>query len=189
MTIEDAYELALDRDPAHPDCVAMQAREPNVEGEGEIGLAELVRWALRMCPDRVIVGEVRGPEFIPMCNAMSQGTDGSMATVHASSSKGVFTKLAAYAAQSPQRLGLEATNLLLAAAVHLVVQLAWDPAGRRVVSSIREVLDADGPQVVSNELFTPGPDRRAVPAVPLRRSTLDDLVSAGFDPGRWGWAG
>ncbi len=86
VTIEDALELGLDRDPeAHPDAVAMQAREPNVEGEGEVTQADLVRWALRMSPDRVLVGEIRGAEVIPMCNAMTQGNDGSMATLHANS--------------------------------------------------------------------------------------------------------
>ena len=94
VTIEDALELGLDRDrEAHPDAVAMQAREPNVEGEGEVTQADLVRWALRMSPDRVLVGEIRGAEVIPMCNAMSQGNDGSMATLHASSSKGAFSRL------------------------------------------------------------------------------------------------
>ena len=74
ITIEDSLELCLDWDTAaHPDVVAMQSREPNTEGEGEITLAELVRWALRMTPDRVLVGEVRGAEVIPMLNAMSPG--------------------------------------------------------------------------------------------------------------------
>ena len=101
ITIEDSLELCLDWDTAaHPDVVAMQSREPNTEGEGEITLAELVRWALRMTPDRVLVGEVRGAEVIPMLNAMSQGNDGSMTTIHASSSRGAMLKLAAYAAQS-----------------------------------------------------------------------------------------
>src|SRR6266498_662817 len=99
------------------DAPAMQAREANIEGAGEISQAELVRTALRMSADRVIVGEVRGPELVPMLNAMSQGADGSLGTLHASSSRGVFTKLAAYGAQAPERLGLDATNLLLAEAV------------------------------------------------------------------------
>ena len=115
VTIEDALELGLDRDrEAHPDAVAMQAREPNVEGEGEVTQADLVRWALRMSPDRVLVGEIRGAEVIPMCNAMTQGNDGSMATLHASSSKGAFSRLATYAVQAPERLPLEATNLMVA---------------------------------------------------------------------------
>lgn len=183
ITIEDAFELGLDRDPQHPDVIAMQAREANVEGEGAISQAELVRWALRMSPDRVIVGEVRGPEVVPMCNAMSQGNDGSMATLHASTSRGAFTKLASYAAQATERLPLEATNLLVASALHFVVHLAEARDDRtRVVSSIREVVDADDKQVISNEVYRPGPDGRAIPGVPLRADTVERLAEAGFDP-------
>jgi pilus assembly protein CpaF len=186
ITIEDSLELALDWDAAaHPDVVAMQSREPNTEGQGEITLAELVRWALRMTPDRVIVGEVRGSEVVPMLNAMSQGNDGSMTTIHASSSRGAMLKLAAYAAQSPEHLTLEDTGLLIAGAIHVVIQLAWDTSGRRCVSSIREVTDADGRQVVSNEVFAPGPDRRAIPAVPPRAATMEELAAAGYRPGGW----
>jgi Flp pilus assembly CpaF family ATPase len=210
VTVEDAFELGLDSDPAvHVDVTALQAREANVEGEGAVTQADLVRWALRMSPDRVIVGEIRGPEVIPMCNAMSQGNDGSMATLHASSSAIAFTRLASYAAQGPERLPLEATNLLVAGAVHLVVHLDRVPAGRapderalgghsvrpRVVSSIREVVGADGPQIISNEIFRPDADRRARPvAGAIRSETLDDLTDAGFDPAwlarteeRWSW--
>lgn len=186
VTIEDAFELGLELDPdIHADVTAFQAREANVEGEGAISQAELVRWGLRMTPDRVIVGEIRGPEVIPMCNAMSQGNDGSMATLHASSSRIAFTRLASYAAQGVERLPLEATNLLVASAVHFVVHLARGlDRTTRVVSSIREVVGADGPQVISNEIYRPGPDRRARPvAGALRTDTLDDLVDAGFDPG------
>jgi pilus assembly protein CpaF len=183
VTIEDSLELGLDRFPdLHPDVVALEAREPNLEGEGGISLAELVRWALRMSPDRVIVGEARGEEVLALLNAMSQGTDGSMATLHASSSKGAFSKLATYAVQAPERLPLEATNLLVANAVHFVIYLAQD-GERRFVASIREVVDAEGPMVVSNEIFRPGPDGRAVPGVPLRNETLDQLAAVGFDPG------
>ncbi|WTX00308.1 ATPase, T2SS/T4P/T4SS family [Streptomycetaceae bacterium NBC_01309] len=186
VTVEDTFELGLDRDEmAHPNVVAMQAREANLEGVGAVDQAELVRWGLRMGPDRVIVGEIRGAEVVPMCNAMSQGNDGSMSTLHSSTSRGVFTKLAAYAAQSPERLSLDATSLLVASAVHFVVHLAWARDGRRVVSSVREVVDADGPQVVSNEVYRPGPDRRAVSATPPRAETMDDLVAAGLDPQAW----
>jgi Flp pilus assembly CpaF family ATPase len=194
VTIEDTFELGLDANPAaHPNVVAMQAREPNIEGQGGIDQAELVRWGLRMSPDRVIVGEIRGAEVIPMCNAMSQGNDGSLSTIHASTSRGVFTKLASYAAQAPERLTLEATNLMVASAVHFVVHLGWDATRRRVIDSVREVVDADGAQVVSNEVYRPGPDGGAVPAAPLRPETLDDLVAAGLDaqiaaPQWWGTA-
>ncbi|MGW3952880.1 CpaF family protein [Streptomyces sp. NPDC004752] len=192
VTIEDTFELGLDSDPVvHPNVVAMQAREPNIEGQGGIGQAELVRWGLRMSPDRVIVGEIRGAEVIPMCNAMSQGNDGSLSTIHASTSRGVFTKLASYAAQSPERLSLEATNLMVASAVHFVVHLGWDAVGRRVIGSVREVIDADGAQIISNEVYRPGPDGRAVPATPLCTETLDDLVAAGLDArsGSFPWWG
>ncbi|GAA5121020.1 ATPase, T2SS/T4P/T4SS family [Haloechinothrix salitolerans] len=183
ITIEDSLELGLDRDPAHPDSVGLQAREPNVEGEGAISQAELVRWALRMSPDRVIVGEVRGSELIPMANAMTQGNDGSMATVHASTSQGAFLKLATYAAQSPERLSLEATNLLIASAVHVVIHLAEARDDKtRVVSSIREVVGAEDKHVVSNEVFRPDLTGRAVPGVPLRTETIERLVEVGFDP-------
>jgi len=183
VTIEDAFELDLGRDPArHPDVVALQAREANIEGHGAVSQAELVRWALRMSPDRVLVGEIRGPEVVPMCNAMSQGNDGSMATLHASSSRIAFTRLAAYAAQGPERLPLEATNLLVASAVHVVIHIAYATDGARVVSSIREVVDAEDRQIVSNEVYRPGPDRRAVPGAPWRAETADELTAAGLDP-------
>jgi pilus assembly protein CpaF len=183
VTIEDSLELGLDRFPdLHPDVVALEAREANLEGEGGVSLAELVRWALRMSPDRVIVGEARGEEVLALLNAMSQGTDGSMATLHASSSRGAFSKLATYAVQAPERLPLEATNLLVANAVHFVIHLAQD-GQRRFVASVREVVDAEGPMVVSNEVFRPGPDGRAVPGVPPRNDTLEQLMAVGFDTG------
>jgi pilus assembly protein CpaF len=182
ITIEDTDELALDLDPDHPDCTALQAREPNVEGEGGIDLAELVRWALRMSPDRVILGEARGGEVVPLLNCMSQGNDGSLATIHASSSKQAFSRLMTYAAQSAERLPFESTAPLIGGAVHFVVHLSWSADGVRVVSSIREVLHAEGAEVISNEVFKPGPDRRAIPAAPLRTDTLDELVAAGFNP-------
>jgi pilus assembly protein CpaF len=182
ITIEDVFELGLDEDPDHPDCVAMQAREPNVEGQGGIDQAELVRWALRMSPDRVILGEARGGEVVPLLNCMSQGNDGSLATIHTSNSKQAFAKLLTYAAQSAERLSFEATAMLVAEAVDFVVHLAWSRDGVRVVSSVREVLHADGREVISNEVFRPGTDRRAVPATPIRSDTLDELTEAGFNP-------
>ncbi|WP_018640267.1 CpaF family protein [Parafrankia elaeagni] len=171
ITIEDSYELGLDRDGQHGDVVALQAREPNIEGAGAFSQADLARSALRMSPDRVIVGEVRGAEVIPMLNAMSMGVDGSMATIHASSSGAVFLKLAAYAAQAAERLSMEATTLLAASAVHFVIHLGYTPDGRRVVSSVREVAGADGMILATNEVWRPGPDGAAVPGAPLRPDT------------------
>ncbi|MBB5435206.1 CpaF family protein [Nocardiopsis composta] len=182
ITIEDSLELGLDR--AHPECVAMQARPANIEGAGEITLAELVRHALRMSPDRVIVGETRGPETIALLNAMSMGTDGSMATIHASSSQGAFTKIAAYTAQAPERLGLEATNLLIASAVHLVVHIASGPHGARRVASIREVVGAEGAQVASNEIYRRTGGEPGALVVPPGPATATALAACGFDSAR-----
>ena len=186
VTIEDTYELNLDQYPhRHRDVVAYQAREPNTEGAGHIPQAELVRWALRMTPDRVIVGELRNDEFIPMCNAMNQGLDGSMATVHASSSEQVVERLINLGLQSPERLSAEATVRLLGSAVDFVIQLGRRRDTTRVITSIREVCGSDGETLTTNHVWRPGPDRRAMPAVPLRPQTLQRLTEAGYDPAAW----
>jgi Flp pilus assembly CpaF family ATPase len=191
VTIEDAYELELFDPVAHPNVVPMQARRPNLEGVGAVGMSALVRTALRMNPDRVIVGETRGDEVIDLLKAMSQGNDGSFATIHTSSSGQAFSRLMMYAVQAPEHLSFEASAMLIAEAVDLVVHLDWTPDRQRVVSSVREVVGFDGARdVVSNEVWAPGPDRRAVPATPLRADTLDRLEAAGL-PGhvidRVGW--
>lgn len=158
ITIEDNRELNLGADDrAHPDVRSFQSRPGNIEGQGEVSLAALARNALRMAPDRVIVGEVRGEEVVPMFKAMSQGSDGSMATIHASDSQDVFIKLASYAAEGSAGLRLAEANLYIASAVDLIVQLDYSATDRavRVVSSIREVVGADGEQLVTNEVFAP----------------------------------
>ncbi|HZD68897.1 MAG TPA: ATPase, T2SS/T4P/T4SS family [Actinomycetes bacterium] len=185
VTIENSLELGLDTDPElHPDAVALEAREANTEGEGAITMAQLVRRGLRMDPSRVIVGEVLGEEVLSMLEAMSQGNDGSMCTIHANSSDSVFRRIATYAIKSAERLPVEATNLLIAGAIDFVVfidQRDETPAGgrhHRYVSSVREVIDAEGTMVVSNEVFQPGPDGRAVPGAPIR--CQDDLMLHGY---------
>ena len=181
VTIETELELGLDRHrDQHIDCVALEAREANVEGVGEVTAAHLVRMSLRMNPDRVLVGEVRGAEVIPLLNAMSQGNDGSMCTIHSDSSATVFNKLALYAVQAPERLPMEATNLLAASAIDLVVWIAKTRHGR-FVGSVRHVVEADGHRVVTNELFRPGPDGRAVPGDPIPLDLLAELEAEGYD--------
>ncbi|RNH94177.1 CpaF family protein [Micromonospora aurantiaca] len=183
VTVEDAYELGLDEDTdAHPNTTALQQREPNLEGVGGIDMSTMVRWGLRMRPDRVIVGETRGAEAVPMLLAMSQGNDGSMCTLHASSSKQALTRLAMYVMQAPEKLTFDAANVLIGQAVDFVVHLDVATDGTRVVSSIRQVLETDGTQVPSNEIYRPGPDRRAIPAAPIRADTLDELTAAGLKP-------
>jgi len=183
VVIEDALELQLERDPErHPDVVELETREANVEGAGEITMRELARHALRMAPDRVIVGEVRGGEVLEMLLAMSQGNDGSLCTLHADSSAAALTKIATYALMARERMPVEATNLLIAQSVGLVVHLARLSDGSRVVSSVREVTGADGRLVSSNEVFAPGSDGRARLAHAFTTRTWDRLVANGLEP-------
>lgn len=176
VIIEDTAELCIDRFPQlHPDLVQLEARPPNLEGVGEVSMAELVRCGLRMHPDRVFVGEVRGLEAEPMLLAMSQGNPGSMCSIHAESSANVFKRLWTYA-----RLNPDVTNQLVADAVHFVVYLDWVDGVRRVVS-VREIRGAQGLQVATNEVFEPGPDGRAVVGSPPSEETLRRLEAVGFD--------
>jgi Flp pilus assembly CpaF family ATPase len=181
LTIETELELGLDKfKEIHADCMAFEAREANVEGVGAITAAELVRWSLRMNPDRVWVGECRGDEVIPMLNAMSQGNEGSACTIHADSSATVFNKLALYAMQAPERLPIEATAMLAAAAIDLVIFLT-KKRNDRYVSSVRQVVAAEGPRVVTNELYEPGPAGRAIPAMAVPIELAEELIEAGWD--------
>jgi len=182
VTIEDAYELGIDRfADRHPDHDMLQARPANIEGRGAVTLLDLTRLALRMDPDRVVVGEVRGGEAFALLMAMSQGNNGSMATIHADSSRSVLSKLAAYAALAGTGLPTETVNQLLAGAVHLVVHIEHAHGCRRV-RSVREVAGADGLQIATNEVWAPGPTGAALPAYPLREATLSMLLDHGYDP-------
>ncbi|HEU5156347.1 MAG TPA: ATPase, T2SS/T4P/T4SS family [Streptosporangiaceae bacterium] len=188
ITVERALELGLDQFPElHPNVIAMEQRLPNSEGQGAISMAELVRRSLRMNPSRVIVGEVLGDEIVTMLNAMTQGNDGSLSTIHANSSVEVFNRIATYAIQSAERLPIDATHMLIAGAIDFVVFVEkrndYSRGGRlrRYVSSVREVTGCDG-RVLSSEVFAPGTDGSAVPNAPI--SCIDDLVVYGYDPGR-----
>ena len=186
VTIEDTFELDLHTDPAHPNTLALQGRQPNVEGAGEITMAALFRSALRMNPDRVSVGEVRGDEVPVMLHAMNQGNDGSLSTIHASSSSAVFSKLMAFGASSPERLDRAAMAQLIADGLDFVVYLDQTFDGDRVIASIREVVSADAETVVSNEIAQSGQDRRAVPYVRPSEAWLSRLIEHGWDPTDWG---
>jgi Flp pilus assembly CpaF family ATPase len=143
-----------------------------------------------MNPSRVIVGEVLGDEIVTMLNAMSQGNDGSLSTIHANSSLEVFNRIATYAIQSAERLPVEATHMLIAGAIDFVVfvekrnEYQFGGRLRRFVSSIREVTGVDG-RVLSSEVFAPGSDDRAVPRAPV--SCLGELAMHGYDPTRGAW--
>ncbi len=191
ITVERALEIGLDHFPElHPNAVALEERLPNSEGQGAITMAELVRRSLRMNPSRVIVGEVLGDEIVTMLNAMTQGNDGSLSTIHANSSLEVFNRIATYAIQAAERLPVEATHMLISGAVDFVVFIEkrndYTRGGvlRRYVSSVREVTGVDG-RVLSSEVFTPGPDGRAVPHAPV--ACANELAEHGYDPGGGMW--
>ena len=190
ITIERALEIGLDKDrAAHPNVVVMEERQPNSEGLGAVTLAQLVRRTLRMNPDRVILGEVLGPEIVTMLNAMTQGNDGSLSTIHANSARGVFNRLATYARQAEEALDREATSLLAGDALDLIVFLRRDGAHRKVVE-VTEVDHAEGIIVHSNSLFTEssrpgeGAVRTNTPVTDIRRRRLEDAGWA--DEGWWG---
>jgi Flp pilus assembly CpaF family ATPase len=196
VTVEDALELQLSRHPdRHPDVVELECRETNIEGEGAVTMRDLTRLALRLSPDRVIVGEARGPEILDMFQAMSQGNDGSMGTLHARSTGDAFVQIMRYALKAPEHLTPEAVAVDIAASLDLVVHIAKLANGRRVVSSVREVVGYEAAMVLSNEVLGPDEHGRAVPTGrPLQESTLDALIDAGFEPGLldvpgggWGW--
>ncbi len=182
VTIEDAYELGIDHfQSAHPDHDALQARTANIEGQGEITMADLTRMALRMDPDRVIVGEVRGGEAFPMLLAMSQGNNGSMCTLHADSARSVFPKLLAYVSMASTGVPTETVNLLIASAIHFVVHIEVRDNVRRI-TSIHEVVDADGTAIVSNEVYSV--NSTTPQFVALRGATATQLERHGFPRAR-----
>ncbi|MDR0342830.1 MAG: Flp pilus assembly complex ATPase component TadA [Nocardiopsaceae bacterium] len=191
ITVERSLELGIDHFPElHPNVIAFEERLPNMEGQGAITMAELVRRSLRMNPSRVIVGEVLGDEIVTMLNAMTQGNDGSLSTIHANSSMEVFNRISTYAIQSAERLPVEATHMLIAGAVDFVVFIEkhndYGRGGslRRYVSSVREVTGVDG-RVLSSEVFAPGPDGKAVPHAPV--SCAAELAGHGYDPSEGAW--
>lgn len=186
LVIEDTFELGLDKlAHRHPDVIALQAREANTEGHGAVTQAELVRHALRMTPDRVIVGEVRGDELIPMFNAMNLGLDGSLATVHASSSAEVAERLIQIGLQTPERLDPATTMRLVASAVDFIIHLDRASDGTRVITSVREVCGSDGQMLRTGEVYRPGPDRRALFHIRPEHATTERLHEAGYDPRTW----
>lgn len=142
VVIEEAAELQ----PACPHAVRMEALPPNVDGAGEVTLRELVRQALRMRPDRIVVGEVRGAEVLDVLQALATGHEGCMTTVHARSAADALVRLEGMALLAG--LPLDAARAQLAATLDLVVVLSRDPSGRRRLTEIAEVAAASGRPVV-----------------------------------------
>jgi Flp pilus assembly CpaF family ATPase len=189
VTVEDSLELSIDRfTDLHPDVVALEARQANIEGRGGIDLEQLVRMALRMNPDRVMVGEVRGPELIPMLLAMTQGRDGSMCTIHAASARHVFDRALMYGLLPPYNLPVEASAHLFASAVDFVVFVGdgatrADAGRARTVQTVLEVVGAEGQTIAANELYAADGHAHDRDGPAIRSSTRADLLRAGLPAG------
>ncbi len=143
ITVEDAAELQIQ----HPHVIALEQRPASIEGTGELSTRQLVRNSLRMRPDRIIVGEVRGAEALDMLQAMNTGHDGSMSTIHSNSARDGLSRLETMVMMASLDLPYEAVRAQIASAVNLLVHQARMPDGRRKIVQIAEVLgyDANGP--------------------------------------------
>jgi pilus assembly protein CpaF len=143
VTIEDAAELQIQ----HPHVVSLEHRPPNVEGKGELTIRQLVRNSLRMRPDRILVGEVRGAEALDMLQAMNTGHDGSMSTIHSNSARDALSRLETMVMMASIDLPYEAVRAQIGSAINLLVHQARMPDGRRKIVQVAEVLgyNADGP--------------------------------------------
>jgi pilus assembly protein CpaF len=150
VTIEDTAELALQQEHV----VRLETRQTNIEGAGAITQRDLVINALRMRPDRIIIGECRGPEALDMLQAMNTGHDGSMTTTHANTPFDCFSRLETMVMMASQHIPDKVIRHMLASAVHIVVQTARLPDGSRKVIAISEVAGVEGDHIELTELFT-----------------------------------
>ena len=149
VTIEDAAELILQQ----PHTVRLETRPPNIEGKGQITQRDLLRNCLRMRPDRIIVGEVRGPEALDMLQAMNTGHEGSMTTIHANSTRDALSRLETMVSMSGFDLPIITVRQQFASAVNVIVQASRLKGGRRRVMSISEVMGMEGDMVTMQEIF------------------------------------
>jgi pilus assembly protein CpaF len=149
VTIEDAAELQLKQHHV----VRLETRPPNIEGKGAIKQRELVINSLRMRPDRIIVGEVRGEEALDMLQAMNTGHEGSLTTVHANSPRDALSRIETMVAMANLNLPDKAIRQQIASAMNVVVQVSRLTDGTRKITSISEITGMEGPIVTMQELF------------------------------------
>jgi Flp pilus assembly CpaF family ATPase len=184
ITIERALELGLEDDEdSHPDIVVMEERLPNAEGEGAVTMRDLLTLTKRLRPDRVIVGEVLGDEILVMLNAMMNGNDGSLSTIHANSSDGIVENIVSYAIQAPERLPRTGAISMIANGLDFLVfvkRTRGNGTQRRFVSSVREIVGYDGEMLKTNEIFKPGSDQVAVRDLPVGIARIERLREAGY---------
>jgi pilus assembly protein CpaF len=150
VTIEDAAELQLQQ----PHVVRLETRPPNLEGSGEITMRDLLRNALRMRPDRIILGEIRGAEALDVLQAMNTGHDGSMSTIHANRPREALTRLENMVGMTGINLPSKAVRTQIAAAVHLICQVNRMRDGVRRITHVMEVVGMEGEVITTQELFT-----------------------------------
>ncbi len=149
VTIEDSAELQLQQ----PHVVRLEPRPPNIEGRGEVGQRDLVRNSLRMRPDRIIIGEVRGSEALDMLQAMNTGHDGSLTTIHANSPRDALTRIESMVAMSGINLPAKPLRAQVASAIHIVLQLERQEDGRRRLVSVQEINGQEGDVITMSEIF------------------------------------
>jgi pilus assembly protein CpaF len=150
VTIEDAAELQLQQ----PHVVRLETRPPNLEGKGEITMRDLLKNALRMRPDRIILGEIRSAEALDMLQAMNTGHDGSLCTIHANRPREALTRLENMVSMAGFSLPAKAVRMQIAAAVNMVVQVSRMRDGVRRVTAITEIVGMEGDVITTQDLFT-----------------------------------
>jgi Flp pilus assembly CpaF family ATPase len=187
LVLEQEPELQLERQPERNNHVlSFVTRLPNMEGVGEVTLADLAKLIKRFRPERIVVGEVRGPEVIDMLESLTQGIAGGICTMHADSSLGVFQRLSVYARAGGRDWRTSDVLSLASLGIHLVVFLARDRDGRRCVAEIRhvEAFDQQHDQIITNPWFSPGPDGRATPnpTSPIPVDLVEELMAYGYNP-------
>jgi pilus assembly protein CpaF len=173
VTIEDSAELQLQQ----PHVVRLETRPPNIEGKGEVSQRDLVRNSLRMRPDRIIVGEVRGGEALDMLQAMNTGHDGSLTTVHANSPRDALTRIESMVAMSGVNLPSKPLRAQVASAIDVVLQVERLEDGKRRLVSLQEINGLEGEIITMSEIFTferEGVDQEG--------NVLGQLVATGIVP-------
>jgi len=185
LTIEDAAELRLQQ----PHWLPLETRPANLEGQGEISIRDLVKNALRMRPDRIILGEIRGSECFDMLAAMNTGHDGSMCTLHANSPREALARMENMVMMSDIKVPKEAISRQIADSVELIIQVKRLRDGSRRVTNVTEVIGMEGPVIVTQELFKfeyldESADGKIIGeyrSMGLRPYTLEKAKQFGFD--------
>ena len=177
VTIEDAAELQLQQQHV----ITLESRPPNIEGEGEVRIRELVRNALRMRPDRIIVGEVRGPETLDMLQAMNTGHEGSLTTIHANSPRDALSRLETLVLTAGVDLPLRAIREQIASAFDLLVQISRLVDGSRRITHVTEVLRMESDVITLQDIYVAKPPDEEAGTGRSNR-LLSELESTGLKP-------